>query len=78
MPRIDSGESAPISYQRLMCFATFPDGSPAVISAVVPTQNLNIDGLEVLGKIETTSVDSIEFDDSIATFEQQCVGKGGH
>lgn len=41
-----SGRLRPVAYQRLMMYGRFPDESPAVMSFVLPTRDVDIDGLD--------------------------------
>lgn len=46
MPRGSDAQLAPISYKRLMMGGRFPDRSPAVLSLILPSADVAIDGLE--------------------------------
>ena len=75
MPRGESEKPTPIAYQRLIFSGSFPDKSPAVISLVVPADQVNIsgldlstvDGLDVVQPLDFTSEDAI-FENMLTEF----------
>lgn len=70
MPQEGQEPKPPMVYQRLMMGGCFPDGSPAVMSLVVPTANVNIPELSDEEKQKITMIKPPEFDPDNAVFEQ--------
>ena len=69
MPRGYDGGPAPVAYQRLILSGFFPDRSPAVMSLVVPVDEVNIDGIDMAQVTGLDPVKPMEFDASDARFE---------
>lgn len=69
MPVQDGEGTAPMAYYRLMMGARFPDGSPSVLSLIVPTRDVNITALDASYLEEITHSVTIDFDPSNAKFE---------
>ena len=70
MPRADSEGLAPVAYQRLMLSGFFPDKSSAVMSLVVPVEEVKITGLD-LSRVEGLDpVEMIDIPLSEARFER--------
>ena len=47
MPSPNTGKPEPVLFQRFIMGARFPDMSGAVLSLIVPKQDISIDGLEI-------------------------------
>lgn len=69
MPRPDGEGWEPIAYQRLMMAGFFPDGSPAVMTLVVPTPKVLIRNLEPEKLAGLVDIGMQEFDKNEAKFE---------
>ncbi len=70
MPRGENEKPTPVTYQRLILSGFFPDKSPAVMSLVVPGDQVNISGLD-LSKIEGLDVvQPFDFSSEDAIFEK--------
>lgn len=62
IPRTASGPPLPISYQRLLLGCHFPDGQPALVTAVARTQNISVDGVATEDLPLSPEADLMEFD----------------
>jgi hypothetical protein len=69
MPRSGPEGLAPVGYQRLILSGTFPDGSPAVMSLVLPVEKINISDLEPNQTEGLVPVEPFEFPSEEAIFE---------
>ncbi len=69
MPKRDGENQVTMVYQRLLMGGFFPDGSPAVISLVVPTSDVNIAGLDDDLRNEITDIMPTNFSPDDAYFE---------
>ena len=70
MPKLDDLEEQPtLVYQRLMMAGFFPDRSPAVLTLVVPTSDVNIIDLDEEQKAAITEIVPPDFDPANACFE---------
>lgn len=70
MPARDNPTQATMAYQRLMMAGFFPDRSPAVMTLVVPTINVNIAALEEAQRAAMTKIKQPDFDLAEAKFEK--------
>lgn len=70
MPRAGLEGLAPVAYQRLILSGSFPDGSPAVMSLVLPVDEVNIDDLEESQSVVLDAVEPFEFPPEEAIFEK--------
>ncbi|MDF3416177.1 LysR family transcriptional regulator [Sulfitobacter sp. M57] len=70
MPRGGSDDLAPVAYQRLIFSGSFPDGSPAVMSLVLPVQEVNIADLDPKNDFVLDAVEQFEFPPEEAVFEK--------
>ncbi|MEP1586691.1 MAG: LysR family transcriptional regulator [Tateyamaria sp.] len=70
MPLPHGEKQVTMVYQRLMMAGFFPDGSPAVITLVEPTSNVNIVGLDAEMRKSITDIMPSDFDPKDAFFEQ--------
>ncbi|MEW9918440.1 LysR family transcriptional regulator [Marimonas sp. MJW-29] len=70
MPRGEAGELTPVAYQRLILSGFFPDRSPAVMSLVVPVDEVHIPGIDLRQMSELGPVDVIELPPEEARFER--------
>lgn len=70
MPRRDGEDEVTMVYQRLMMAGFFPDGSPSVMTLILPTHDVNIEGLEDVHRNTITDIDQPEFSSSDAFFEE--------
>lgn len=73
MPRSDAETLVPVAYQRLILSGAFPDGSPAVMSLVLPVEELNISDLEPGRTNNLGPVEQFEFPPEEAIFEKLLV-----
>ncbi|MEL6452444.1 MAG: LysR family transcriptional regulator [Pseudomonadota bacterium] len=69
MPKLQGQTQATLVYQRLMMAGFFPDRSPAVLTLVLPTAEVNIKDLDDEQRAAITDIDPPEFDASHAYFE---------
>lgn len=69
MPVKEGSGWEPIAYQRLMLAGFFPDGSPSVMTLVVPTAEVSIRGVSEKDKQELTQIAAPSFDEATAKFE---------
>ncbi|WP_299165144.1 LysR family transcriptional regulator [uncultured Tateyamaria sp.] len=69
MPERYDERQATMVYQRLMMSGFFPDGSPAVMTLVVPTAKVNIADLEDEQRDAITDIVPPNFDPANAVFE---------
>jgi len=74
MPERDGANQATIAYQRLMMAGSFPDGSPAVLALVVPTNNVVIKGLNSEHFAALTEISPPEFNPEDAWIDK--IAKG--
>ena len=70
MPARYDESQATMVYQRLMMGGFFPDRSPAVMTLVVPTANVNISDLDDDQRAAITDIDRPKFDLKDAIFEK--------
>lgn len=78
MPRLNAASDVPVAYQRLILNGFFPDGSLAVISLVMPVEEVRISGLDESKLAELDQVHPIPFDAENARFERwAAAGQGG-
>ncbi|WP_415401626.1 helix-turn-helix domain-containing protein [Tateyamaria sp. SN3-11] len=70
MPERHDERQATMVYQRLMMAGFFPDRSPAVLTLVVPTSNVNIEELDEAQRAAITDIDPPNFDPANACFEE--------
>lgn len=77
MPSAVGGELQPVTYQRLMMGGRFPDGSPAVLSLIVPKLDVDIGGFEpqqIMGSLlqSQPKLSDVEakFEDIVASMKQ--------
>ena len=70
MPERYDERQATMVYQRLMMAGFFPDRSPAVLTLVVPTSNVNIEELDDDQRAAITDIDPPNFDPANACFEE--------
>lgn len=70
MPRPDGSGWDPIAYQRLMMAGFFPDGSPAVMTLIVPTSEVLIRNLEPEKLAGLVDIGMQDFDEAEAKFEE--------
>ena len=73
MPKLEGGSQATMVYQRLMMAGFFPDGSPAVMTLVLPTSDVNISGLNDAQRQMITAIEQPDFDPAAAVFENLVV-----
>ncbi len=78
MPNSQGDEWAPMTYQRLMMAGFFPDGSPAVMTLVVPTANVNILGLAPENLASLANLGVLGFDSENAIFEHSFPTEGAN
>lgn len=69
MPQRQDANQATMAYQRLMMAGFFPDKSPAVMTLVVPTINVNIAALDETQRVAMTEITQPDFDAAEARFE---------
>ncbi|MEP5729086.1 MAG: LysR family transcriptional regulator [Sulfitobacter sp.] len=69
MPKLGTGKSPPVTFQRLIMCGFFPDGSEAVMSLIAPVQNANIEGLDITLFEGSTKVEATEFTSEEAILE---------
>lgn len=69
MPQKDGNSLSPVAYQRLILSGFFPDRSPAVMSLILPVDNVCISGLEPEKLASLDPVEPIGFDLGDARFE---------
>lgn len=74
MPNPDGVGWAPMAYQRLMMAGFFPDGSPAVMTLVVPSTNVSIRGVDPASLDELVDIGTPKFDPESAVFERIAMG----
>lgn len=74
MPRLPSDSLAPVAYQRLILSGFFPDGSPAVMSLILPVDQVRITGLDPSLIESLDPVTPIAFDPEEAIFERGILG----
>ncbi|GLQ25347.1 hypothetical protein GCM10007927_01500 [Sulfitobacter pacificus] len=70
MPRAGLDGLAPVAYQRLILSGSFPDGSPAVMSLVLPVDEVNITDLAAKDSIVLDAVEPFDFPAEEAIFEK--------
>ncbi|MEL7165183.1 MAG: LysR family transcriptional regulator [Pseudomonadota bacterium] len=70
MPKRGDEAQVTMVYQRLMMAGLFPDGSPAVLTLVVPTANVNIRDLPEEKRTALTQIHSPDFEADEAKFEK--------
>ena len=70
MPRGGTATLAPVAYQRLILSGFFPDRSPALISLVVPVEEVKINGVDASVLAELDPVDTMKFGKEDAIFEE--------
>ncbi len=70
MPKRQDPDQATMVYQRLMMPGFFPDRSPAVMTLVVPTSDVNISELDGQQRADTTDIVKPDFDPENAYFEK--------
>jgi len=73
LPRSAADTLVPIAYQRLVLSGAFPDGSPAVMSLVLPVEELNISDLEPSRTSNLGPLEQFEFPPEEAVFEKWLV-----
>lgn len=71
MPLPDGSGWAPIAYQRLMMSGFFPDGSPSVLTLVVPSKEVSIRNLAPEKLADLTALETPKFGKSEARFEEE-------
>jgi hypothetical protein len=69
MPLNDGGGMPPVCYQRLILSGFFPDGSPAVMSLVLPVESVSISDLKPEQLIGLHPVEPLCFTPADAKFE---------
>ena len=74
MPKAQDGGAAPVAYQRLILSGFFPDRSPAVMSLVVPVDEVNIDGIDMSQVRDLDPVVPMGFSVEDARFERRPEG----
>lgn len=75
MPKLRDNNQATMIYQRLMMAGFFPDGSSAVLTLVVPTKDVNIEGIDEEQRAAITDIDPPDFHLEDARFEG--ISRGG-
>lgn len=70
MPKRYDDRQATMVYQRLMMAGFFPDRSPAVLTLVVPTSEVNISDLSTAQRDAITDIVPPDFDPANAHFEE--------
>ncbi|MFT6675811.1 MAG: hypothetical protein ACJAVM_002004 [Sulfitobacter sp.] len=70
MPRLNSESLAPVAYQRLILSGFFPDGSPAVMSLILPVDDVRITHMDPALLEMLDPVEPIAFDLKEAIFEK--------
>jgi hypothetical protein len=70
MPKLEAEEQVTMVYQRLMMAGFFPDRSPAVLTLIVPTSDVNIDDLDEAQRSVITPIEAPEFNPANAYFEE--------
>lgn len=68
MPRYPSEDLAPVAYQRLILSGFFPDGSPAVMSLIMPVDEVRITGLDPALIASIDPVEPVQFHSDDAIF----------
>jgi hypothetical protein len=69
MPNRHADELSPVCYQRLILSGFFPDGSPAVMSLILPVDSVNIKGLDPAELVGLDPVVPLGFSACDAKFE---------
>tara|TARA_R110002124_G_scaffold198967_2_gene365796 strand:- start:1778 stop:2740 length:963 start_codon:yes stop_codon:yes gene_type:complete len=70
MPLPTADGWVPIAYQRLMMAGFFPDGSPAVMTLVMPTSKVLIHSLDPAELSDLVDIGTMDFDADSAKFER--------
>ena len=70
MPKREGEDQVTMVYQRLMMAGFFPDRSPAVMTLVVPTSDVNIDDLDERQRSMITPINAPQFNPANAYFEE--------
>lgn len=73
MPKGAGDNQATMVYQRLMMAGFFPDRSPAVLTLVVPTSDVNISDLDDVQRSMITPIDPPTFNPANAIFEDLAI-----
>ena len=61
VPKHETDEPEPISYQRLLMGCTFPDSQPALVAAIARTRDIHIEGVEAAKLPLTADADLMDF-----------------
>lgn len=69
MPKLHDEDQATMAYQRLMMAGFFPDGSSAVMTLVVPKNDVKIATLDGTHRAAMTEITQPDFDPADARFE---------
>jgi hypothetical protein len=70
MPKLADADQVTIAYQRLLMAGFFPDRSPAVMTLVVPTSDVNIAELTIAQRQAMTPIVPPDFNPGNACFEE--------